>query len=122
MKIYDIQKKVTPQMKITMTLLMLLGLFSPNSLAQNYTQLNLPESAIDRLGKGWVFEMKYSPDGTRLVVCSSGIWLYDTTIDQEVVLITGHTDEITSVVSNPDGRTLVSASEDGTVLLWKITD
>ena len=39
-------------MKITMTLLTLLVLFLPTTPAQDYSQLNLPEGAIARLGKG----------------------------------------------------------------------
>ena len=39
-------------MKITVILLMLLALFSPTTPAQDYSQLNLPEGAVARLGKG----------------------------------------------------------------------
>ena len=66
-------------MKITAILLMLLALFSPTTPAQDYSQLNLPEGAVARLGKGRFPEIQYSPDGTRLAVASTiGIWLYDT--------------------------------------------
>ena len=38
-----------------------------------------PTGAKVRLGKGQIYDLKYSPDGTRLAVTSSiGIWLYDT--------------------------------------------
>ena len=108
-------------MKTTVTLLILLTLFSPNTFAQDYTQLGLPEGAKARLGKGTIFEIVYSPDGTRLAVASSsGIWLYDTTTHQEVLLLTGHTSPVTSITFSPDGRTLASGSGDGTTLLWDI--
>ena len=90
-------------MRTTVTLLILLTLFSPNTFAQDYTQLGLPEGAKARLGKGTIFEIVYSPDGTRLAVASSsGIWLYDTTTHQEVVLLTGHTSPVTSITFSPD--------------------
>ena len=105
-------------MKTTVTLLILLTLFSPNTFAQDYTQLGLPEGAKARLGKGTIFEIVYSPDGTRLAVASSsGIWLYDTTTHQEVVLLTGHTSPVTSITFSPDGRTLSSGSRDMTIRL-----
>ena len=106
-------------MKTTMTLLMLLVLFLPNTYPQDYTQMNLPEGAVARLGKGSVREVLYSPDGTRLVVFSSiGTWLYDTTTYRAVALLAGHTDWIHSVAFSPDDATLASGSGDSTVRLW----
>ena len=78
-------------MKIAVALLMLLALLLPNTIAQEYTQLNLPEGAVGRLGKGSINVVQYSPDGTQLAVSTSiGIWLYDIESHQEIALITTH--------------------------------
>ena len=43
---------------------------SPNTFAQDYTQLNLPEGAKALLSKGTINEIAYSLDGTRLAVAT----------------------------------------------------
>ena len=123
MPIYNTYRKVAFQMKITTTLFMLLALFLPNTFAQEYTQWHLPEGAIARLGKGSINEIQYSPDGTRLAVATSiGVWLYDTATYQEEALLSGNTTPVSSVAFSPDGSVLASGSNDGTVLLWKISE
>ena len=104
-------------MKATITLLLLLTLFSLNTFAQDYTQWGLSDGAIARLGKGQISgQIAYSPDGTRLAVrCGIGVWLYDTSTDQEVALLTVSWGE--SVVFSPDGRT-IALGDGHTIRLW----
>ena len=51
-----------------LSLLLVVVLFVQSSIAQDFAQSNLPETAKARLGKGTIFDIAYSPDGTRLAV------------------------------------------------------
>lgn len=93
--------------------------FPLNTFAADTTQMNLPEGAIARLGKGIISEIAYSPNGKYLAVAASiGVWIYDMTTYQEIALITGPKGHLNSVDFSPDGKTIISGSEDGNVYLW----
>ena len=69
-----------------LTSLLTIGLLL-NSFAQDNTKVGLPEGAIARLGKGGINLMRFSPDGTRLVVGTDvGVWLYNVPEGKETAL------------------------------------
>lgn len=80
----------------------------------------LPEGAKMRIGRGQVNDFAFFQDSNRLAVACSiiGIWIYDAHTGNEITLLTGHTDAVTSVAFSPDGTTLASGSYDQTVRLW----
>ncbi len=85
----------------------------PYGFAQNFNGRYLPEGAIARFGKGYIFDFAYSPDGTRLAIASTlGVWLYDTETCEELHLLTGHTNYVALVGFSPDSKVLVSADFD----------
>ena len=114
----------TKLVSILFTFLLCSTVYLPISSAQDYTTWGLPEGATKRLGKGTIYEIAYSPDGTRLAVASSiGIWLYDAQTGEELNLFAEQQDSVRSVSFSPDGQTLASGSSgwDGTIRLWDVS-
>ena len=67
--------------------------------------------------------LTFSPDGAILIGSGMEGWdvlikLWDVETGNQLATLTGHTDNITTLVFSHDGKTLASGSEDGTVLLW----
>ena len=103
-------------------LLVLPALFVALSL-NTFAQIELPEGATQRIGKGAIWEIAYSPDGEILAVASSiGTWLYDAQTGAEQNLLTGHTYAATSIAFSPDGQTLATGGDwpDRTIRLWDV--
>ena len=127
--------RISMNMRTVFSLLIALFLVSTlnitTSFAQDSTQVNLPDGARARLGKGRIVQIAYSPDGSRLAVGSSiGIWIYDARTGAEMALIGGHTSYVESVAFSPDGTILATGTSNtlagysggrnyiGTVRLW----
>lgn len=85
---------------LILTAFLAICVYTSDTFAHDYTQWGLPEGAKTRLGKGWITEIAFSPDGTLLAVASSiGVWLYDAQTGEELDLLIGHTCRITGIQS-----------------------
>ena len=103
---------------VFLTLILASNLLLSNTFAQDYTQWELPEGAIARLGKGGIRKIQYSPDNRFLAVASTiGIWIYDAVTLQEALLFAGNVDGISCVSLSPDGRTFAVGSGRGSPTL-----
>lgn len=106
---------------IFLTLLIFLPQLLSNTFAQDYTQLNLPEGARARLGKGTIINMQLSPDDAHLAIVSSiGVWLYDINTGAETVLLTKMTELVGLLAFSPDGTTLAHTDGDNTCRIWHV--
>ena len=104
---------------IFLPFIFLFGLSPLNVFADDITQWRLPEGAKARFGQGSIKQIAYSPNGMHLAAAgSAGIWVYDMAIYHEVALLTGNMGPISSVAFSPDGNTIVSGNNDGTVWVW----
>ena len=93
--------------------------FSYNSFAEDSPQWHLPEGATARLGKGWLYEIQYSPDGTRFAAAGTlGVWIYNTATNKEISLFPGYGVGVSALAYSPDGNILASGSAYGSIRLW----
>lgn len=106
---------------IAIVLIILLISFITNSFAQDYTQWHLPDGATMRLGKGEINDIKFSPDGNHLAVATSiGIWIYDVQTLKEITFFRSERYTINAISFIDNGEKLLSASELGPTLTWKL--
>jgi WD40 repeat protein len=65
-----------------------------------------------------------SPDGTRALTGSQDntVKLWDALTGKEILTLTGHNEEVTSVSFSPDGQDVLSSSRDGRTILWPSRD
>ena len=82
-----------------LTLFLVLALYIPTNYAQEIPNLNLPDGAITRLGKGIVNDIDFAADGTSFAAATSiGIWLFDAISYQTITLLRKHNRLTTSVL------------------------
>lgn len=85
-----------------------------------HKSIQLPEDATKRLGKGRIYNMQYTEDGTRLALATTmGVWIYDTIAFTELYLLKEHDRRFAEYMAfSPDGKILATADRYGDVNLW----
>jgi WD40 repeat protein len=67
--------------------------------------------------------VSFSPDGQRVATAGYDrtIRIWDARTGQEILILRGHTRQVSTVRILPDGHRLISASVDQTIRLWDAT-
>lgn len=115
--------KYTMKMKrLLLTIFLSIAVLLSTSFAQDNTKVGLPDGAIARLGKGGINLMRFSPDGTRLVVGTDvAVWVYDVSDGKETALFTGHGGQVNALAFSPDGKILASGGFNNPIIqLWDL--
>ncbi|MCG9126840.1 WD40 repeat domain-containing protein [Candidatus Poribacteria bacterium] len=114
-------KKVKKAFMIQVGLIFLLFIAQTCIHAQDYSQLNLPEGAKIRYGKGEISDIKFTPDGSMYAVGSSiGIFLYDVQSNKQVRFLQSNQDAIFTFSFANDGKAIIAAAEFGKMYIWDL--
>jgi WD40 repeat protein len=88
-------------------------LLTAQVISENKTLIKLPET---------IYSLAYAPDGkTFACINSPAVQIRETGTGRFVADFKGHTDVLTSMAYSPDGRFLLTGSQDKSLKLWSIT-
>jgi WD40 repeat protein len=72
---------------------------------------------------GYIASVAFSPDGRLLAAAEEWVvGLWDVAEGRRLARLEGHAEPVQAVAFHPDGQTLASASQDGTLRLWDVDD
>ena len=90
--------------------------------AEDATQHPSEKFILNRLGKGWINDIEFSPDGETFAVATTiGIWIYNSHNSKIENQFEGIMGGGYAISYSPDGKLLAVAHQDLTIRLWEPT-
>ena len=106
---------------LSLSILCYITLIVPVSFSQHILENNLPAFVEERLGKGWIQDIEFSPNGDNFAVATTiGIWIYNSRTGSEVHRFEGIMGGANAISYSPDGRYIAAAHQDRTIRLWDL--
>jgi len=85
------------------------------------TSWALPDDALFRFGRGYIYTMALSPDGIHLVFGTPiGLWWYDTDTLSPITLWHTDCENISAITFSASGEWIATGHENGSIKLWDI--
>ncbi len=90
--------------------------------AQDNLQHPSEKFVINRLGKGWIRDIEFSPDGETFAVATTiGVWIYNSQNSKVENQFEGIMGGAYAISYSPDGQLLAVAHDDLTIRIWEPT-
>lgn len=90
-------------------------------IAQDNLQNDLPVFVEERLGKGWIQDIEFSPNGDNFAVATTiGIWIYNSRTGIEMNKFEGVMGGANAISYSPNGQYIAAAHQDKTIRLWNL--
>lgn len=99
------------------------GALSSSPIVHIWDAAHLKEQFALAGHTGIVLDVRFSPDGRRVVTASQDktARLWDAATGKILAVLRGHADAVNTAVFSPDGTRIVTGSEDRTVRFWDLT-
>lgn len=103
-----------------LTFLLIIFQVSSSIFAQDTTSQDSQKFVKNRLGKGWIRDLEFSPDGEQFAVATTiGIWIYNSHTGEIENQFDGYMGGVYAISYSPDGKYIAAAHDDHTIRLWE---
>ncbi|RKU09262.1 hypothetical protein C6501_15645 [Candidatus Poribacteria bacterium] len=105
---------------LILTLLLIKFQIIPSVSAQDTMNQNSQRFVKNRLGKGWIRDLEFSPDGKQFAVATTiGVWIYNSHTGEIENQFEGYMGGVYAISYSPDGKYIAAAHDDHTIRLWE---